>query len=208
MFSASPSAPKVGETVTFTSSSTDADGAIVAQTWDLDGNGSYNDASGASASRAFPAEGTNTVKLKVVDNRGAESTATIRITVSSGSGDGNGGGSGGSSGNSGSTGSPPSSDPFGELNQNGAGETPGACLTARGKLSSVERTLAKLEKRIAREYRRLKRWWRRLTRAGWPAAAARRYARALRSYERSQRRAQRLDRRLEGLRDDVGGKCS
>ncbi|MGI9538836.1 MAG: right-handed parallel beta-helix repeat-containing protein, partial [Miltoncostaeaceae bacterium] len=42
-FSVAPSAPAVGETVTFTDSSTDVDGTIASREWDLDGDGAYDD---------------------------------------------------------------------------------------------------------------------------------------------------------------------
>ena len=49
-----PAAPRTIETVTFTSTSTDPDGPLASQLWDLDGNGTYGDASGPTASRQFP----------------------------------------------------------------------------------------------------------------------------------------------------------
>src|SRR4051812_49309541 len=46
-FDFTPEKPIEGDTVTFTSGSSDADGSIVSQKWDLNGDGAYDDASGA-----------------------------------------------------------------------------------------------------------------------------------------------------------------
>jgi PKD repeat protein len=48
-FDVAPGAPVTGDTVTFTSSATDPDGAadLAAIAWDLNGDGKYNDATGA-----------------------------------------------------------------------------------------------------------------------------------------------------------------
>lgn len=72
-----------GTTVTFTSTSSDADDGISSLAWDLDGNGTYTDASGASASRSFPTAGTYTVRLRATDAAGQTDTATGTVTVTS-----------------------------------------------------------------------------------------------------------------------------
>jgi plastocyanin len=71
----------VGTTVTFTSTSSDQDGRIVAQAWDLDDDGAYDDATGSTATRTFPAPGKYTVRLKVTDDDGASRTTWRTITV-------------------------------------------------------------------------------------------------------------------------------
>ena len=83
-FSASPGSPTVGESVTLDASgSTDSDGSIDAYEWDLDGDGDYDDATGATATTDFGSSGDTTVGLRVIDTDGAASTARTTITVSS-----------------------------------------------------------------------------------------------------------------------------
>lgn len=80
-FGFAPGAPIAGQAVTFTSSSSDPDGFIAAQAWDLDGNGLFDDAAGGIASRIFPAAGQFMVALRVTDDRGVSSTAFQTILV-------------------------------------------------------------------------------------------------------------------------------
>jgi PKD repeat protein len=61
-FTFSPSAPLTLETVTFTSTST---GDITSETWDLDNDGSFDDATGPSAARSFASAGIYLVRLRV-----------------------------------------------------------------------------------------------------------------------------------------------
>jgi len=68
--------------VAFTSTSSDPDGTIVKQAWDLDNDGHFQDASGSTASRSFPLMGTYTVRLYVRDNSGASSIANRAVEVS------------------------------------------------------------------------------------------------------------------------------
>ena len=81
-FTVSPLNPAAGAVVRFTSTSTDPDGAqdIVAQDWDLDGDGRYTDASGPSASATF-APGAHSVGLRVTDSGGVTSFAEESVTV-------------------------------------------------------------------------------------------------------------------------------
>ena len=53
----SPTKPVTGNTVDVTSVSTDPDGPITGQTWDLDGDGQYDDAAGTTASVTFKLPG-------------------------------------------------------------------------------------------------------------------------------------------------------
>jgi hypothetical protein len=71
----SPSEPLTFETVTFTSTSSGG-----TESWDLDGDGACNDATGATAQSSFATAGFYTVKLCVTDGID-ESTQTQRITV-------------------------------------------------------------------------------------------------------------------------------
>ena len=83
-FSASPSAPKTGQTVTFdASTSSDPDGAIIRYEWDLDGNGSFETDTGATprASRAYTTAATRTIGLRVTDDEGVASTTTRQLAV-------------------------------------------------------------------------------------------------------------------------------
>jgi PKD repeat protein len=80
-FSFTPAAPSTLEELTFTTESTDADGTIASQAWDLDGDGAYDDGTGASAVRAFAKAGPHAVHLRVTDNDGVSSTATRTVTV-------------------------------------------------------------------------------------------------------------------------------
>lgn len=80
-FDYSPQNPKTSDPVSFTSSSSDPDGTIASQAWDLDNNGQYDDATGATASRRFATAGTYTVGLEVTDDKGAVSTTSRTLTV-------------------------------------------------------------------------------------------------------------------------------
>lgn len=79
-FDVAPTAPVAGQEVTLTSTSSDPDGSIAGTTWDLDGDGAFDDASGPAATRAFPA-GVQIIGLRVVDADGLAATAFATITV-------------------------------------------------------------------------------------------------------------------------------
>jgi PKD repeat protein len=83
-FTFTPASPQTGQSVTFTDTSTD-NGSIASRAWDTDNDGSYDDGTGATASRTFTSAGTFTVGLRVVDNQGAPATTTRQVTVSGGS---------------------------------------------------------------------------------------------------------------------------
>ena len=80
-FTTFPPSPVVGEQVTFVYSSTQATPPDGPPSWDLNGDGQYGDAFGATASRTFPAPGLYAVGLEVVDLDGAVSTSTQLINV-------------------------------------------------------------------------------------------------------------------------------
>ena len=80
-FSVSPQPAVTGQTVTFTSTSTDPDGSVASQAWDLDNDGAFDDGTGTSASRSFTPSGTYTVRLRVTDNSGASSIASKTVTI-------------------------------------------------------------------------------------------------------------------------------
>jgi PKD repeat protein len=76
-----PASPQTGEPITFFSNSTDSDGRITTQVWDLDGDGKYNDGSGTVATAAFAVPGTYTVRLRIADDKGATDSATVSVVV-------------------------------------------------------------------------------------------------------------------------------
>ena len=80
-FTVSPGEPLAGDQVTLVSTSEDAEGRLVEQAWDLDGDGDFNDASGASVSGMFTSAGRHSVALRVTDADGASSTQVRAITV-------------------------------------------------------------------------------------------------------------------------------
>ena len=82
-FTASPNPATVGQTVQLNAGgSSDPDGTVSSYAWDLDDDGQFDDAAGSTASRSFAAAGTYTVRLRVIDNRGATDTSTSVVTVS------------------------------------------------------------------------------------------------------------------------------
>jgi PKD repeat protein len=80
-FDFAPEAPQTGREVSFTSTSTDDDGGIASQVWDLDGDGQFDDAEGATASHTFTTAGEHTVALRVTDTSGATDQAATTINV-------------------------------------------------------------------------------------------------------------------------------
>jgi hypothetical protein len=73
--------PVVGRPVTFTSTSVDIDGTIALESWDLNGDGVFQDASGQIATWTFSQPGSHVVRMSVTDNLGGVSTATVTIVV-------------------------------------------------------------------------------------------------------------------------------
>jgi PKD repeat protein len=83
-FAVLPGSPLVGEEVTFVSYSDDADGSITGQSWDMNGDGIFDDATGPIATRRFPVPGERMVTLRVTDDRGATSTLSLAVVVREG----------------------------------------------------------------------------------------------------------------------------
>ena len=69
-----------GQIVTFTSDSSD-DGSVVAQRWDLDDDGDFDDGTNAVASRSFSSLGAKTVRLQVTDDEGAKTVVEHVVTI-------------------------------------------------------------------------------------------------------------------------------
>jgi PKD repeat protein len=82
-FTAFPTSPLVGEEVTLTSYSSDAEGALAEQRWDLDGDGAFDDASGPVVTGVFTVAGDHTVSLRVRDSQGATATLSKAIAARS-----------------------------------------------------------------------------------------------------------------------------
>jgi PKD repeat protein len=77
----SPPNPFVGEAATITSTARDPDGPIASQSWDLDGDGQFDDGTGPVVSMAYPTAGARGIHLRVTDSRGAVATASGVIDV-------------------------------------------------------------------------------------------------------------------------------
>jgi PKD repeat protein len=80
-FSMSPTSPLVGDVVTLSSASSDPDGQLASQRWDLDNDGQFDDAGGEVVFATFDRPGAHDVGLRVTDARGATSTAVDKLTV-------------------------------------------------------------------------------------------------------------------------------
>jgi PKD repeat protein len=81
-FSFAPATPGVGQAVFFTSSSSDPDGAIASQAWDLDGDGAFDDGTRPTAQMAYSTAGPRIVSLRVMDGNGAFSVTFQTVVVS------------------------------------------------------------------------------------------------------------------------------
>jgi hypothetical protein len=79
-FSFAPEDPRVGDSVEFVSSSCQPGGKLQRQTWDLDGDGQYDDAEGPQANMTFPAPGPYSVGLQV-SGRGGTDTERRQVMV-------------------------------------------------------------------------------------------------------------------------------
>jgi PKD repeat protein len=81
-FSFSPENPLEGQQVTFTSTSTPSSNqSIKSQAWDLDSDGSFDDATGKTATRTFGNPGVYRVALRVVQSNDVAAVAegTVRV---------------------------------------------------------------------------------------------------------------------------------
>jgi YD repeat-containing protein len=81
-FSWSPTFPLPGQSVTFQSTSTPpATASLSSQQWDLDGDGAFDDGTGATVTTSFPTPGPKTVSLRVTDSDGGVDIAQATVTV-------------------------------------------------------------------------------------------------------------------------------
>jgi hypothetical protein len=75
------SAALVGAATTFTATSTTPEGSFSVFNWDLDGDGAFDDATGGTAARVYPAPGPVTVGLESIQPGGDHALATQTIVV-------------------------------------------------------------------------------------------------------------------------------
>ena len=80
-FTVAPAAPLVNQPVLFTSTSSDPDGTINEQVWDLNGDGNYDNGGGGTALRAFADAGDYVVGLRVTDDSGLVSFDSQTLSV-------------------------------------------------------------------------------------------------------------------------------
>lgn len=76
-----PGAPVAGEPIDFVSGSRDPDGRVVDERWDLDGDGDFDDGTGPAVAWTFAEPGAHTVRLRSVDDRGAEAISEQALVV-------------------------------------------------------------------------------------------------------------------------------
>ena len=70
-----------GDSATFVSTSTDADGTVAGFSWDLNGDGRFGDAVGPNPRLRYTRPGVYVIGLQVADNLGATATTTAPLTV-------------------------------------------------------------------------------------------------------------------------------
>jgi hypothetical protein len=80
-FNYAPGNPMSGDTISLTSISADPDGPITSQAWDLDGDGVFDDGTGAVAFLPASHAGNFPIALRVTDRDGATAVATATIDV-------------------------------------------------------------------------------------------------------------------------------
>jgi PKD repeat protein len=80
-FTIAPAAPVANQPVLFTSTSSDPDGRLIEQVWDLNGDGNYDNGGGATAFRSFADAGSYVVGLRVTDDAGLVSFDSRTLTV-------------------------------------------------------------------------------------------------------------------------------
>jgi hypothetical protein len=81
-FDVDPGWPAEGEEVTFTSTSSDPDGSIAAYEWDLDGDQTFDDATGPTAAARYPAyPDLVQVSVRVIDDDGLEAVGIRMVPI-------------------------------------------------------------------------------------------------------------------------------
>jgi hypothetical protein len=80
-FGVAPAVPLPGQDVTLSSTSVPSQGAIAASYWDLDGDGSFDDAAGPVARTSFASPGAHTVRLWVRQANGKTAVRQLGVRV-------------------------------------------------------------------------------------------------------------------------------
>jgi PKD repeat protein len=80
-FGVAPAVPLPGQAVTLSSTSAPSQGAIAASDWDLDGDGSFDDAEGSVARTSFATPGTHRVRLRVRQTNGKTAVRELGVRV-------------------------------------------------------------------------------------------------------------------------------
>jgi PKD repeat protein len=80
-FSYAPENPRTGDSVRFVSSSCQPGGQLASQSWDLDGDGQYDDATGPEATTVFSGSGAFGIGLQVVGAGGRTDTSRRMVMV-------------------------------------------------------------------------------------------------------------------------------
>ena len=80
-FAFSPRTPEVGDAVEFVSSSTDPEGQLRDETWDLDGDGEFDDGRGDDVIYTYTSAGPRTVRLRATDAAGGTSISQRPLVV-------------------------------------------------------------------------------------------------------------------------------
>jgi PKD repeat protein len=80
-FTFAPTTPAPNALVTFTSGSTDADGDLTTLQWDLNGDGRFDDGTGAAVTAVYQTPGDYTVGLQATDSGRATATAFRTVSV-------------------------------------------------------------------------------------------------------------------------------
>ena len=80
-FAVSPQSPRAGVPVEFVSSTTDPEGDLREQAWDLDGDGEFDDARGDEVVYTFATAGTKVVRQRATDGAGGTAIGERTLTV-------------------------------------------------------------------------------------------------------------------------------
>jgi PKD repeat protein len=80
-FAVSPQSPQAGDSVEFVSSTTDPEGDLREQAWDLDGDGEFDDARGDEVVYTFATAGTKVVRQRATDGAGGTAIGERTLAV-------------------------------------------------------------------------------------------------------------------------------